>query len=230
PERLAPLLPAGIELDLRDTPQGPRAFLATVALEAGAAFPYILTGFRQVNYRIYVRHAAEPGVLFVRSWVSARAAAAVLSLAIPTEHAVVDITIASQPAAYHRYQVLAHSGDHRLSIDAEADPNPQYPGFSSRAEAVHFLGQRRSMDRGRHPHRRRGGAAAAGADPARDAVRHEPAGADPGIGTRQWGVGCCPAGACGSRFWAAAAPWCSCTGCWDAARSGARPLSGWPRP
>jgi len=152
PERLAPLLPAGIELDLRDTPQGPRAFLATVALEAGAAFPYILTGFRQVNYRIYVRHAAEPGVLFVRSWVSARAAAAVLSLAIPTEHAVVDITIASQPAAYHRYQVLAHSGDHRLSIDAEADPNPQYPGFSSRAEAVHFLTHRlNSFSAGAHP-------------------------------------------------------------------------------
>ncbi|MGH9482588.1 MAG: hypothetical protein ACRD1L_10920, partial [Terriglobales bacterium] len=56
PERVAGLLPAGIELDLRDTPDGPRAFLATVTLESGAAFPYVLSGFRQVNYRIYVRH------------------------------------------------------------------------------------------------------------------------------------------------------------------------------
>lgn len=152
PERVARLLPAGVELDVRETPEGPRAFLATVALEAGAAFPYVLTGFRQVNYRIYVRHQTEPGVLFVRSWVSARAAAAVLSLAIPTEHASVDITIDDEPSAYHRYQVQAHSGDHRLALDVEADPKPQYPGFSSRDEAVHFLTHRlNGFSAGAHP-------------------------------------------------------------------------------
>ncbi|HUX68728.1 MAG TPA: DUF2071 domain-containing protein [Terriglobales bacterium] len=152
PERLAPLLPAGIELDLRATPAGPRAFLATVALEAGAAFPYVLSGFRQVNYRIYVRHAAEPGVLFVRSWVSARAAAAVLSLAIPTEHAVVDITIENEPTPYSRYQVQAHSGEHRLHLEAHADPQPDFSLFESQDEAVHFLTHRlNGFAAGAHP-------------------------------------------------------------------------------
>src|SRR5579884_787105 len=87
PERVRRFLPAGLEPDVRETPDGPRAFLATVALESGAAFPYVLTGFRQVNYRIYVRHRGEPGVMFLRSWVSSRTAAAAMSLAIPTEPA-----------------------------------------------------------------------------------------------------------------------------------------------
>ncbi|MGH9393269.1 MAG: DUF2071 domain-containing protein [Terriglobales bacterium] len=152
PERIAALMPAGVEPDLRDTAQGPRAYLATVALEAGAAFPYVLTGFRQVNYRIYVRHETEPGVLFVRSWVSARAAAAVLSLAIPTEHAVVEIRIDDAAAPYQRYQVRAHAGDHHLAMDAEADPAPCYPGFASRDEAVHFLTHRlNGFSAGAHP-------------------------------------------------------------------------------
>lgn len=152
PERVAGLLPAGIELDVRETPAGPRAFLATVALEAGAAFPYVLSGFRQVNYRIYVRHAEEPGVLFVRSWVSARAAAAVLSLAIPTEHAVVDMTIEDAAGPYSRYQVQAHSGDHQLALDAHADPGVDFSWFGSQAEAVHFLTHRlNGFAGGAHP-------------------------------------------------------------------------------
>lgn len=152
PERLDGLLPAGIELDLRETAEGPRAFLVTVALEAGAAFPYVLTGFRQVNYRILVRHAAEPGVLFVRSWVSARAAAAVLSLAIPTEHAVVDIAIDDVPTPYSRYHVQAHSGEHRLHLEARAGDGADYAPFHSQAEAVHFLTHRlNGFAAGAHP-------------------------------------------------------------------------------
>jgi uncharacterized protein YqjF (DUF2071 family) len=152
PERLAPLLPPGIELDLRDTPSGPRAFLATVALESGAAFPYVLSGFRQVNYRVYVRHAAEPGVLFIRSWVSARAAAAVLSLAIPTEHATVNLDIEDGEQAYVRYQVDARSGDHTLHLEAAAAPRDDYPGFATADEAVHFLTHRlNGFAAGAHP-------------------------------------------------------------------------------
>ncbi len=152
PERLAALLPAGIDLDLRDTPAGPRAFLATVTLESGAAFPYILSGFRQVNYRVYVRHASEPGVLFIRSWVSARADAAVLSLAIPTEHATVELAIDNAERPYARYQVEAQSGDHRLHLEATAEPRDSYPGFASAAEAVHFLTHRlNGFAAGAHP-------------------------------------------------------------------------------
>ncbi|HXR97655.1 MAG TPA: DUF2071 domain-containing protein [Terriglobales bacterium] len=152
PERVAELMPKGVALDVRETPDGPRAFLATVALEAGAAFPYILTGFRQVNYRIFVRHLEEPGVLFVRSWVSARAAAAVLSLAIPTEHASVDTTIDNADRPYGRYQVLAHSGDHHLALDAHADPSVEFGYFGSRNDAIHFLTHRlNGFTAGAHP-------------------------------------------------------------------------------
>lgn len=152
PERVAPFLPLGIELDLRDTPAGPRAFLATVTLESGAAFPYVLSGFRQVNYRILVRHNAEPGVLFFRSWVSARAAAAVLSLAVPTEHAAVDITIEDTPLPYSRFHVQAHSGDHRLELEATADASVDFSLFDSQADAVHFLTHRlNGFAAGAHP-------------------------------------------------------------------------------
>lgn len=143
PERVRPLLPAGLEPDLRDTPDGPRAFLATVALESGAALPYLLTGFRQVNYRIYVRHNGEPGVMFVRSWVSSRAAAAALSLAVPTEHAAVDLEIEDGGGPYTRYAVKGRSGDHELAVEAAADaalPMPEY--FASLGEAVTFLTHR----------------------------------------------------------------------------------------
>ncbi|MGH9533830.1 MAG: DUF2071 domain-containing protein [Terriglobales bacterium] len=143
PERVRPLLPAGLDLDLRDTPQGPRAFLATVALESGAAFPYVLTGFRQVNYRIYVRHEGEPGVMFVRSWVSSRAAAAALSLAIPTEHAAVELDIEDGAVPYTRYAVKGRSGEHELEVEAAADAELQAPGyFPSHEEAVTFLTHR----------------------------------------------------------------------------------------
>lgn len=142
PERIAPLLPRGVELDVRPTPHGERAFVATVALEAGAAFPYVLSGFRQVNYRIYVRHESEPGVLFFRSWVSARAAAAVLSLAIPTEHAAVDLTIDDASRPYAGYHVQAHSGDHRLELEAGAADDVDFSLFGGQQEAVHFLTHR----------------------------------------------------------------------------------------
>ncbi|HET9784934.1 MAG TPA: DUF2071 domain-containing protein [Terriglobales bacterium] len=152
PERAAGLVPPGIELDVRETPAGPRAYLATVCLEAGAAFPYILSGFRQVNYRIYVRREREPGVLFVRSWVSARAAAAVLSLAIPTEHASVSLAIEDQGAPYSRYAVEARSGEHQLRITAHAAAEHDFPGFDSPAEAVRFLTHRlNGFAAGAHP-------------------------------------------------------------------------------
>lgn len=152
PERLRPLLPASIELDLRDTPHGPRAFLATVALEAGAAFPYILSSFRQVNYRVFVRRERVPGVLFLRSWVSARAAAAVMSLAIPTEHASLEIVIEDGAQPYSRYQVRGHSGDYHLSIDARADASAHSPLFPSQDEAVQFLTHRLTgFAAGAHP-------------------------------------------------------------------------------
>ncbi len=152
PERLASVLPPGIDLDLRDTPAGPRAFLATVALESGAAFPYVLSGFRQVNYRVYVRHNSEPGVLFIRSWVSARAAAAVLSLAIPTEHAAVELAIDDAAGPYSHYEVRAQAGDHKLHLEASAAPRDSYPGFASAAEAVHFLTHRlNGFAAGAHP-------------------------------------------------------------------------------
>lgn len=143
PERVRPLLPAGLELDLRDTPDGPRAFLATVALESGAAFPYVLTGFRQVNYRIYVRHEGQPGVMFVRSWVSSRAAAAALSLAIPTEHAAVEMEIEDGGAPYTRYAVKGRSGGNELEVEAAADNRAPAPGyFASHEEAVTWLTHR----------------------------------------------------------------------------------------
>lgn len=146
PEKVRPLLPAGLELDLRDTPTGPRAFLATVALESGAAFPYVLAGFRQVNYRVYVRRKNEPGVMFVRSWVSSRAAAAAMNLAIPTEHAEVEIAIQEGTAAapYGEYRVSGRCGDRELLLEAAADANPPPPRgyFETREEAEHFLTHR----------------------------------------------------------------------------------------
>lgn len=152
PERLQPLLPPGISLDVRETPVGPRAFLATVTLEAGAAFPYVLSGFRQVNYRIYVQHEREPGVLYVRSWVSARAAAAVLNLAIATEHAAVDIDIDDSQGPYTHFRVEARSGDSRWSVEAQADANVDWSWFGGQSEAVHFLTHRlNGFAAGAHP-------------------------------------------------------------------------------
>lgn len=152
PERVAPLLPSGVELDLRDTGEGPRAFITTVTVEAGAAFPYVLTGFRQVNYRIYVRHDEEPGVVFLRSWVSSRAAAAAMSLAIATEHASVELEIDDRPQPYGRYAVQARSGDHHLEIEARADESAGFGPFDSREEAMTFFTHRlNGFSAGEHP-------------------------------------------------------------------------------
>lgn len=143
PEKVRPLLPAGLEPDVRETPLGTRAFLATVALESGAAFPYVLSGFRQVNYRIYVRHHNEPGVMFLRSWVSSRAAAAAMSLAIPTEHASVELEIQDGATPYSRYAVRGRSGEHELELEASADPAQEpLPFFASHEEGVNFLTHR----------------------------------------------------------------------------------------
>ncbi len=142
PERVLPHIPPGLEPDLVETPEGPRAFLATVTLEAGAAFPYVLTGFRQVNYRIYVRRQGAPGVLFVRSWVSARAAAAALSLAIATEHASVEMKIQDDGFAYSRYEVQGRSGDHHIDAVAQAEPDISWAPFGDPATAIHFLTHR----------------------------------------------------------------------------------------
>lgn len=143
PERVRRLLPAGLEPDVRDTPQGPRAFLATVALESGAAFPYVLSGFRQVNYRIYVRHQNQPGVMFLRSWVSSRAAAAAMNLAIPTEHAAVEMEIQDGDTPYSRFAVHGRSGDHELELHAAADPVPAaLPFFPDAEEGYDFLTHR----------------------------------------------------------------------------------------
>lgn len=152
PERVAALLPPGVELDLRDTADGPRAFITTVAVEAGAAFPYILSGFRQVNYRIYVRHDDEPGAVFLRSWVSSRAAAAAMSLAVATEHASVEIAIDNQPGPFHHYSVQARSGDHHLDLEACADESISFAPFASRDEAVAFFTHRlNGFSAGAHP-------------------------------------------------------------------------------
>ncbi|HZT72371.1 MAG TPA: DUF2071 domain-containing protein [Terriglobales bacterium] len=143
PERVRRFLPAGLEPDVRETPDGPRAFLATVALESGAAFPYVLTGFRQVNYRIYVRHRGEPGVMFLRSWVSSRTAAAAMSLAIPTEHADVEMEIQDGAAPYSHFTVHGRSGDHELELEAQADPQPAaLPYFATAEEGFDFLTHR----------------------------------------------------------------------------------------
>lgn len=152
PERVVPHLPAGLEPDVHATPQGPMAFLATVVLEAGPAFPYVITGFRQINYRIYVRHRDQPGILFLRSWVSSRAAAAAMSLAIPTEHAVVRLEINDQPEPYSSYRVEGRSGEHRLEAEAEAEIQTDFTPFASADEAIHFLTHRLAgFASGAHP-------------------------------------------------------------------------------
>jgi uncharacterized protein YqjF (DUF2071 family) len=142
PERLSSHVPAELQLDTRDTAAGPRAFLATVSLEAGGGFPYLVSGFRQVNYRLYVRHGEHPGVLFVRSWVSSRAAAAAMNLAVHTEYADLQMTISDQPAPYSRYSVQGRSGDQVLEVEALASASLNHGPFSSRDEAVTFLTHR----------------------------------------------------------------------------------------
>ena len=116
--------------------------MGRVALEAGAAFPYVMSGFRQVNYRIYVRHGGEAGVLFLRSWVSSRAAAAAMNLAIPTEHANVELTIENDPHPYSRYSVHGRSGDHFVEFEAAAGAQGDLGPFASESDAVHFLTHR----------------------------------------------------------------------------------------
>jgi hypothetical protein len=142
PERLRSHVPSELELDTRNTPQGPSAFLATVALEAGAAFPYLVTGFRQVNYRLYVRHGNQPGVLFLRSWVTSRAAAAAMNLAVHTEHADLQLSIENQPVPYARYTVEGRAGELRLHLEVAADNSVTYAPFASRDDAVMFLTHR----------------------------------------------------------------------------------------
>jgi hypothetical protein len=48
--------------------------------------------------------------------------------------------------------VQARSGDHHLAMEAAADPQAAFPGFSSRDEAVHFLTHRlKGFASGAHP-------------------------------------------------------------------------------
>lgn len=142
PEKLRPLVPKALEIDTLETPQGKTGFLATVMLESGAAFPYLMTGFRQVNYRTYVRYGEQAGVLFLRSWVSSRAAAAAMSLAIPTEHAEVNIHIEDDRLPYSKYEVDGRSGGLELHVTAASEPNASFAPFASRQEAVRFLTHR----------------------------------------------------------------------------------------
>src|SRR6185312_7317166 len=73
-------------------------------------------------------------------------------LAIPTEHANIEIAIDDASGPYHHYRVQAHSGDHRLELEASANPEPEYPLFTSRADAVHFLTHRlNGFAAGAHP-------------------------------------------------------------------------------
>lgn len=152
PERARPHLPAGLELDIYPTPAGPMGFVATVILEAGPAFPYVLTGFRQINYRLYVRHGDQAGILFLRSWVSSRAAAAAMSLAIPTEHASVKLQIEDQPEPYSNYRVEGRSGEHRLEAEACSAHSFESSPFPNPEEAIHFLTHRLAgFASGAHP-------------------------------------------------------------------------------
>ncbi len=152
PERAQPHLPAGLELDVYPTPAGPRAFLATVVLEAGPAFPYVMTGFRQINYRLYVRHGEQAGILYLRSWVSSRAAAAAMSLAIPTEHASVRLQIEDHPVPYSQYRVEGRSGEHVLKAEAAAADQFDCGPFAHAEEAIHFLTHRLAgFASGAHP-------------------------------------------------------------------------------
>jgi uncharacterized protein YqjF (DUF2071 family) len=142
PERLQPHIPRGLELDIRETPAGPSAFVAIVSVESGAAFPYLLTGFRQVNFRAYVRHHKQPGVFFLRSWVSSRSAAAAMSLAIPTEHADIEVKLSAGEKPYRPYTLSARSGEHEVDFTAVEDEAAPIGPFESRDEAVAFFTHR----------------------------------------------------------------------------------------
>src|SRR5579883_3367475 len=65
------------------------------------------------------------------------------SLAIPTEHADVEMEIQDGAAPYSHFTVHGRSGDHELELEAQADPQPAaLPYFATAEEGFDFLTHR----------------------------------------------------------------------------------------
>jgi hypothetical protein len=158
PELLAPLAPAGTELDaFHDvTYLSLVAFMFSNTRVLGAAIPFHRT-FEEVNLRFYVRRRGADGeirrgVVFIREIVP-RAAIALVAraaynepyVALPMRH---QITRRGGGGVRAEYRWRTPSGWNVLEANADGEPAPIAPGSRDEFITEHYWGYTRQRDGG----------------------------------------------------------------------------------
>jgi hypothetical protein len=127
-DRLAPLLPPGVELDEYDGRHWCSlvAFQFTDARVLGVSWP----GFRRFpewNLRFYVRHKGERGVVFVREFVPQRFVAWVARTVYNEPYRAAEMTERVEPsgdAMSATYEVVYGSGTHLITATGGSPVRP----------------------------------------------------------------------------------------------------------
>jgi uncharacterized protein YqjF (DUF2071 family) len=160
PKALAPLVPAGTELD---SWQG-RTYVSLVGFRfldtrvLGIPIP-LHRNFEEVNLRFYVQRKAEDGwrrgVVFVKEIVPRFAIAFVARwlynenyVALPMRHEL--RSAAADPSCVESVAYAWHAGgrEHRLSLAGAGAPQPLVPGSEAEFIAEHYWGYTRQPDGG----------------------------------------------------------------------------------
>jgi uncharacterized protein YqjF (DUF2071 family) len=153
PQILAPLVPAGTELDLWQD----RAFVSIVGFlfRRTRLFGVRIPGhanFEEVNLRFYVRREVagecRRGVAFIRELVPRRAVTFVANtlygeryLTVPMSHALLDPAVAAEgPPRELRYGWRFAGGEGRIVMQPVGEPAPLAPGSHEEFIAEHYWG------------------------------------------------------------------------------------------
>jgi hypothetical protein len=148
PARLRGRLPPALQLRTVDFGDGTaQALLSMFAGRVewvrafGWPFPEGLVQYEQVNIRTYVTHREQEGIFFFRSFVGSRpvAAAARFFSGFPARHEIIrlDVQMGRRPPSIDRCYLRV--GEHIELEVGEAEATGLLEGFSSSAEALHFL-------------------------------------------------------------------------------------------
>lgn len=121
-ERLAGLVPAGVELDHLEG----RARVSLVAFEFARTRVYGLPipghiRFPEINLRFYVRSGADRGIVFIREFVPRRAVSAVARARYNEPYVRIPMRSAAEPAVGDRLRISHVFGRPASRIAAEAD-------------------------------------------------------------------------------------------------------------
>jgi uncharacterized protein YqjF (DUF2071 family) len=152
PALLAPLLPAGVELDLWEgrALASMVGFLFQKTRVLGAAVPFH-TNFEEINLRFYVRAPQDDdprrGVVFVKEIVPQRAVAQVARLlygenyvALPTRHTIEAQDGQVSAGGLVEYAWRFRGRLHRLGGLAQGEPQPLVPGSEAEFITEHYWG------------------------------------------------------------------------------------------